>query len=92
MWEIVLSVFGAAVIAVVGWLFKRAIDRWDKFSEKLGEHEAKLVQHETECHTRWTETVKTLGVHGVKLANLEEGQARMDKKLDRILEARPAQS
>ena len=92
MWEIGLSVFGAAVIAVGGWLFNRAIDRRDKLADELKEHEK-------QCNKRWDETTTILGVHGEKLSNLEkgqkkleDGQAEMHDKLDRILRANPAQS
>ena len=87
MWEIVLSVFGAAVIAGVGWLVARAINRWDKLAEEF-------KGHEKQCNNRWEETTTILGVHGEKLSNLEKGQERlergqerMDDKLNRILES-----
>ena len=86
MWEIVLSVFGAAVIAGGGWLVARAIHKWDKLADELKEHEK-------QCNKRWDETTTILGVHGEKLSNLEKGQERlekgqagMDDKLNRILE------
>lgn len=82
MWEVVVAVLGAALIAVVGWLGKRMIDGRDELSRKLDAHEA-------ECHKHWKENSAILAVHGEKLANLEKGQDRMDAKLDRILETRP---
>ena len=85
MWEIVFGVLGAAVIAVGGWLFNRAINKWDKLSDRL-------QGHETKCNERWKENAMTLAVHGEKLSNLETGQERMNDKLDRILGASPAQS
>ena len=89
MWEVVVAVLGAALIAVVGWLGKRMIDGRDKLSRKLDAHEA-------ECHKHWKENSAVLAVHGEKLANLEKGQDKLEKgqekmnaKLDRILETRP---
>lgn len=79
MWEVVVAVLGAALIAVVGWLGKRMIDGRDELSRKLDDHEA-------ECHKHWKENSAVLAVHGEKLANLEKGQDRMDAKLDRILD------
>lgn len=79
MWEVVVAVLGAALIAVVGWLGKRMIDGRDELSRKLDAHEA-------ECHKHWKENSALLAVHGEKLANLEKGQDRMDAKLDRILD------
>lgn len=85
MWEVVVAVLGAALIAVVGWLGKRMIDGRDELSRKLDDHEA-------ECHNHWKENSAVLAVHGEKLANLEKGQDRMDAKLDRILETHPVVS
>ena len=92
MWEIVLGVYGAAVLAVVGWLFNRAINRCDKLADEF-------TDHEKQCNKRWDAITTTLAVHGEKLSKLENGhtslgagQASIHDKLDRILEALPAQS